>query len=82
MSTELVWREAEPNRIVSKITPEGFAYSVRCDGIGCFVASRRDTIGSKSKVLGHRYRTRQLAVNAAARDYAKLQLASQRKIEP
>jgi hypothetical protein len=51
-------------------------------GEACFVASRRDTLGPKSKVLGLRYRTRQLAMDAAARDYAKLHLASRRKIEP
>ena len=72
MSTELVWGEAEPDRIVSNITPEGIVYSVRYEGKGCFVASRRDTLGPKSKVLGLRYRTRQLAMDAAARDYAKL----------
>ena len=82
MSTELVWGEAEPDRIVSKITPEGLVYSVWCDRIGSFVASRRDTLGPKSKVLGLRYRTRQHAVNAAARDYAKLAKASQIRTEP
>jgi hypothetical protein len=66
---------------VSKITPEGIVYAVWYDRNGSFVASRRDTLGPKSKVLGLRYRARQLAVNAAARDHAKLQLASQRKIE-
>ena len=81
-NVELVWGKAESDRIVSHITPEGLVYSVLYEGKGCFVASRRDTLGPKSKVLGLRYRTRQLAVNAAARDYAKLQLASQRKIEP
>jgi hypothetical protein len=71
MSTELVWGKAEPDRIVSKITPEGLVYSVLYEGKGCFVAARRDTLGPKSKVLGLRYRTCQHAVTAAARDYAK-----------
>ena len=80
-NVELVWGKAESDRIVSHITPEGLVYSVRYVGKGCFVASRRDTLGPKSKVLGLRYRTRQLAMDAAARDYAKLRLASQRPQE-
>jgi hypothetical protein len=82
MSTELVWGEAEPDRMVSNITPEGIVYAGWYDHNGSFVASRRDTLGPKSKVLGLRYRTRQHAVNAAARDYAKLAKASQIRTEP
>jgi hypothetical protein len=77
-NVELVWGKAESDRIVSHITPEGLVYSVLYEGKGCFVAARRDTLGPKSKILGLRYRTRQLAMDAAARDYARLRLAIQR----